>query len=171
MNQADFEIGLITKPQGIKGELRVLPTTHDPSRFELLIGQSVKVDGTTLSLTSARLQRGIVIVKFAEVSDRNGAEALIRKKIHIPAEKALPLGADEYYVRDLEGLSVETESGELLGTVVKVLHTAANDVYVVELEDGKPFMIPAIKDVIREVDINKGKMTVRLFDGLKELFA
>jgi len=171
MNQSDFEIGIITKPQGIKGEMRVLPTTDDPSRFNLLTGQSIDVAGTSYKLTNARQQKGMVIIKLAEINDRNMAETLAGKKIHIPAEKALPLEDGEYYVRDLAGLKVESEDGENLGRISKVLHTSANDVYVIEPEDGDSFMIPAIKDVVRAVSISESKIIIRLMDGLRELKA
>ncbi|MCL2839957.1 MAG: ribosome maturation factor RimM [Defluviitaleaceae bacterium] len=172
MNKNDFEIGIITKAQGIKGEVRILPTTDDPSRFSLLIGSHVSVDGVEYQLANARQQKNIVIIKFAEVSDRNTAETLIGKKMRIPVEKALPLEENEYYVRDLAGLRVETENGEALGTLTKVIETNANDVYVVEPTDGAdPFMIPAIKDVVLKVSVNEGKIIVRLMDGLRELKA
>ena len=171
MNQSDFEIGIITKPQGIKGEMRVLPTTDDPSRFELLVGQNINIAGASHKLTNARQQKGMVIIKLAEVNDRNAAETLSGKKILIPAEKALPLEDGEYYVRDLPGLKVESEDGEEIGVVSRVIHTNANDVYVIEPTDGESFMIPAIKDVVRSVSVNEGKIIVRLMDGLRELLA
>jgi len=173
----DFEIGIITKPQGIRGEMRVLPTTDDPSRFELLLGDEVSVRNKAVTaaykLMSARLQKGIVIIKLEGIATRNDVETLIGGVITIPQEKALPLSEGEYYVRDLPGLRVESEDGEFLGVIGRVLHTVANDVYVIEPspgpDDGEPFMIPAIKDIVRTVDIAAGKMTVRLMDGLREL--
>jgi len=171
----DFEIGIITKPQGIRGEMRVLPTTDDPSRFELLLGDEVtirhKAATIAYKLMSARLQKGIIVIKLDGIATRNDAETLIGGVITISQEKALPLSEGEYYVRDLPGLRVESEDGEFLGVIGRVMHTTANDVYVIEPEpeNGEPFMIPAIKDVVRAVDITAGKMIVRLMDGLREL--
>ncbi|MCL1843059.1 MAG: ribosome maturation factor RimM [Defluviitaleaceae bacterium] len=168
---SDFEIGVITKAQGIRGEFRVLPTTDEPSRFELLVGDEITVGGNLRKLTSARLQKGMAILKIAGVDNRNAAEEIIGAKITIPAEKALPLKDGEYYIRDLIGLNAETEAGECLGLISRVLHTRANDVYVIETPDGESFMVPAIKDVIINVDIPSGKIILRLAEGMRELLA
>ena len=170
-----FEIGIITKPQGIRGEMRVLPTTDDPSRFELLLNEevTVRLNGRDkpYKLLQARLHKNIVIVKLEGISDRNIAETLINGIIVIPDEKALPLGEGEYFIRDLIGLNVETEAGEHLGTISKVLQTNANDVYVIDSADGDSFMIPAIKNVVLSVSIPDKKMTIHLMEGLRELKA
>jgi len=170
-----FEIGTIIKPQGIRGELRVFPTTDDPARFNLLVGEAmlVRLGNTerTYKLLQARQQKNIVIVKLEGVDDRNTAETLVRGIITIPDEKALPLEEGEYFVRDLIGLNVEDENGEHLGTISKVLNTNANDVYVIEATEGDSFMIPAIKSVILSVSIPDKKMIVHMMDGLRELKA
>lgn len=165
-----FEIGIIVKPQGIRGEIRILPTTDDPSRFSLLINQEIFVNHKAYKLTAARLQKGIVIAKLEGVDSRNAAELLIKSVITIPPEKALPLQQDEYYIRDLIGLSVETEEGENIGTISKVLNTNANDVYIIKTQDDS-FMIPAIKDVVLSVSTADKKIVVRLMEGLRELKA
>ena len=167
MYMKDFEIGVITKPQGIRGEMRVYPTTEDPLRFTLLVDDEVNIEGTPYKLTSARMQKSVVVIKLCGINDRNAAEAMAGKKILIPAEKALPLEKDEYFVRDLTGLCAETEDGEILGVLSEVLHTNANDVYVIKPARGESFMIPAIKDVVRNVSLTDGKITVRLIDGLR----
>ena len=168
-----FEIGIIVKPQGISGELRVLPTTDDPGRFALLSEVHIKFknapDYKLYKLTSVRHHKGLALLKLAGINDRNAAEALVGGVLIIPPEKALPLGSDEYFIRDLVGLMVETEDGLDLGVVADVFPTGANDVYVVRDADGKSFMIPAIKDVVLAVSLPLGKMTVRLIDGLLEL--
>jgi len=170
-----FEIGTIVKPQGIRGELRVFPTTDDPARFNLLVGEAVYVrlgsTERTYKLLQARLQKNIVVIKLEGVNDRNTAETLVRGIIAIPDDKALPLEEGEYFVRDLIGLNVEDENGEHLGILSKVLNTNANDVYVIEAAEGDSFMIPAIKNVILSVSIPDKKMTVRMMDGLRELKA
>ncbi|MCL2204147.1 MAG: ribosome maturation factor RimM [Defluviitaleaceae bacterium] len=167
-----FTIGIIVKPQGIRGELRVLPTTDDPSRFSLL--EEVFIRHKTgepgkYTLTASRQQKGMVILTLAGVTDRNAAEALVGGELLIPDEWALPLGEDEYYVRDLIGLGAWEEDGGLLGEIADVLRTGANDVYIIKPSQGNAFMVPAIKDVVREVDMAQGRVTVRLMDGLKEL--
>lgn len=168
-----FEIGTIVKPQGIRGELRVFPTTDDPSRFSLLVGQEVILrtgnTETPYKLLQARQHKGLVIVKLEGVNDRNMAETLVRGVIAIPDEKALPLEEGEYFIRDLIGLDVVTEPGEHIGKLAKVLNTNANDVYVIDAAEGDSFMIPAIKSVVLNISLPDNKMTVHLMDGLREL--
>lgn len=169
-----FEIGTIVKPQGIRGELRVFPTTDDPARFSLLVGEEIllrdtKNAETPYKLLQARPHKGLVIIKLDGVNDRNMAETLVRNIIAIPDEKALPLEDGEYFVRDLIGLDVVTQTGEHIGKLSKVLNTNANDVYVIDPAEGDSFMIPAIKSVVLNVSLQDKKMTVRLMDGLREL--
>jgi len=167
-----FEIGIIVKPHGIAGELRVLPTTDDPTRFSLLKEVTVRAKNgatTPYKLTRARPQQGMVLVKLAEVNDRNMAETMAGGVLLIPDEVALPLDTDEYYIRDLVGLAVVTEDGQPLGTIRQVFATGANDVYIIEAADGEDFMLPAIKDVVQRVDMQARVMTVRLMEGLREL--
>ena len=170
-----FEIGIITKPQGIRGEVRVLPTTDDPSRFELLVNDEItlrlKNKEQAYKLLQARLHKNIVIIKLEGINDRNAAETLINNIITIPDDKALPLDEGEYFIRDLIGLSVETETGEHLGKIGKVLQTNANDVYVIDATEGDSFMIPATKNVVLSVCMTDKKMTIRLMEGLRELKA
>ena len=167
-----FEIGIIVKPQGIAGEMRVLPTTDDPERFGLLkevLVRFPKGQDETYKIVSTRLHKGLVLLKLEGITDRNAAEKMTRGVLLIPPEQAIPLNADEYFIRDLIGLTVQTESGEAIGTIKDVFPTGANDVYTVQNEDGKTFMIPAIKDVVRAVSMESRTMTVRLLDGLLEL--
>jgi len=173
-----FKIGIIVKPQGIGGELRVLPTTDDPQRFALLEDVFVRPNDSVSSfepqkykLTSFRRHKGLALLKFAGINDRNAAEKLVGSILIIPPEKAIPLDTDEYFIRDLIGLQVETDDGRTLGEVTDVFSTGANDVYVVRDMEGGSFMLPAIKDVVLAVSLSKGKMTVRLIEGLRELKA
>jgi len=165
----EFEIGIITKPQGIRGEMRVLPTTDDPARFSLLLDEDVFINNVPYKLTQARQQKGLVIIKLDGVDDRTAAESLVGNKIYIPESKALPLGENEYYIRDLIGLQVRTLKNEKLGVISRIFNTNANDVYVIEAFEGDNFMIPAIKDVVQAVDMANKTVTIRLMDGLREL--
>jgi len=169
-----FEIGTIVKAQGIRGELRVFPLTDDPSRFDLLKGEEVflrdsKSNETPYKLQQARQHKGLVIIKLDGVNDRNMAETLVRQTITIPDDKALPLDEGEYFVRDLIGLDVVTQTGEHIGKLGKVLNTNANDVYVINPPEGDSFMIPAIKNVVLNVSLPDNKMVIHLMDGLREL--
>jgi len=165
-----FEIGVITKPQGINGELRVFPTTDDPDRFGLLDEVLVRLprgQERVHKIASARRHKGFVLIRLDGVNDRNGAETLVGGTLLIPPEKAIPLDTDQYFIRDLVGLRVVEEDGAALGTVAEVFATGANDVYVIRDENGESFMLPAIKDVVLDVSLEAGTMTVRLIDGLR----
>ena len=168
-----FEIGTIVKPQGIRGELRVFPTTDDPARFNFLVGEEILLRlGNTerqYKLQQARQQKNLVIIKLDGVDDRNMAETLVRGIILIPDEKALPLEEGEYFVRDLIGLNVVDETGQHIGKIDDVLQTNANDVYVIDTGEGDSFMIPAIKNVIQSVSLTEKKMTIHMMEGLREL--
>ena len=175
-----FEIGIIVKPQGIKGELRVLPTTDDPSRFALLKEIYVRspshtsTDVSTMrkyTITSVRQQKGIVVLTLPDVNDRTTAEAMVNHVIVIPDAWALPLAEDEYFIRDLIGIPTYNEADEPLGEIADVLRTGANDVYVIQPPTGTSFMVPAIKDVVLNVDMKARRITLRLMDGLRELKA
>ena len=164
-----FKIGVVTKPHGIKGGVRVYPTTDEPERFRLLADETVTVGECQRRIDGARLSKGMVIVKFHGVNDRNAAQALTGKSIYIPQEKALPLAEDEYFERDIIGLAVETEEGLFLGCIQEILKTRANDVYTVRPDEGRAFMIPAVKNVVVRVSISERKMTVRLVEGMEGL--
>jgi 16S rRNA processing protein RimM len=164
-----FEIGIITKPQGLKGELRVYPTTDDPTRFGLLDEVTVCVPAKPdkiYSIESVRLQKNLVFLSLKGVNDRNAAEALVRGIIKIPSEKALPLSENEYYIRDLIGLTVYADTGEDLGMLSEVLTTGANDVYIIKKPGHKDLLLPAIKDCVKDVILTENKMTVHLMEGL-----
>jgi 16S rRNA processing protein RimM len=169
-----FEIGIIVKPQGIRGEMRVLPTTDDPARFSLLKEVYVRSPHQAekkYTIISVRQQKGLIMLTLAGLNDRNAAAAMVGGALYIPDEWALPLGEDEYYVRDLIGMAVENEGGEPLGEITDVLRTGANDVYVIKAAEGDSFMIPAVKDVVLRVDPAGKRVTLHLMDGLRELKA
>ena len=167
----NFKIGIITKPQGVKGEIRVFPTTDDPECFKRLVGTDIMLGEDLLSyrLTSARVGKGMAYVKFEGVDDRNAAEKFAGACIFATKSQVAPLAEDEYFERDLVGMNVETLDGKKLGRLTKIIYTPANDVYVIKPLEGEAFMIPAIKDVIKHVSVLDGKMTVKLLDGLGEL--
>ena len=165
----DFQIGVITKPHGIKGELRVFPTTEGPERFKLLVGKTVRVGEVECKIAGAKVTKGMAIVSFAGVADRNAAEKLLGQKIYVPKNLALPLSEDEYYERDLVGMEVHDENGKPLGCIEKILSYPANDVYVVKPPEGKAFMFPAVKEIIKSVSVDENKMSVCLPQGMEGL--
>ncbi|WP_281713084.1 ribosome maturation factor RimM [Anaerotignum lactatifermentans] len=165
-----FEIGKITGTHGIRGAMRVFPTTEDPSRFERLKEIIVEIRGKreTFHIQKVAFHKQFVLLTVKEITDINVAELYKNGRILIPDAMAIPLGEDEYYNRDLYGLKVVTEEGEELGELTEIFPTGSNDVYVVKKDGkGKELLLPAIKDCIKNVDLENGVMTVKLLEGLR----
>lgn len=165
-----FEIGKITGTHGIRGTMRVFPTTEDPSRFERLKEIIVEICGKreTFHIQKVAFHKQFVLLTVKEITDINVAELYKNGRILIPDAMAIPLGEDEYYNRDLYGLKVVTEEGEELGEITEIFPTGSNDVYVVKKDGkGKELLLPAIKDCIKNVDLENGVMTVKLLEGLR----
>lgn len=164
-----FEIGKVAGTHGIKGTLRVFPTTQDPSRFELLKEIIIDLNGKreTLNILKVSYQKNMVLLTVKEIDDINVAEKYKNATILIPEEKALPLGENEYYTRDLYDMEVYTADNEFLGIITDILSTGANDVYVVKKPEEKELLLPAIKDVVLSVSVPEKKMTVNLLEGLR----
>jgi 16S rRNA processing protein RimM len=166
-----FDIGKIVNVHGLKGDIRIVPTTDDPSRFNLL--DSIEIffgsESSTYHLERAKPHKNVLVLKLKGIEDRKAAETLIGGIIKVPRAKALPLEDNEYYQKDLIDMSVISNVGEDLGTLVQVIETGANDVYVIRPESGKDLLIPAIKECILDVDVPGKKMTVHLMKGLREL--
>ena len=167
-----FNVGKIVNTHGIKGELKVMPTTEDPKRFEML--KEIYVERRTMEtfkIDSVRYHKGMVLLKLKGVEDMTTAELFKGAVLKIDRKDSLPLEEDEYYVSDLFGVEVYTkEEDRYLGKIVDVIYTGSNDVYEIKKEDRqKNLLIPAIKQVINSVSIGENKMVVTLLEGLEEL--
>jgi len=163
-----LQVGVITSTHGLKGEVKVFPTTDYPERFEEI--KEVLLDtGRTkmpIHIKSVRYFKNLVILKFKEFNDINEIEKYKQCSLWVTRENATPLYEDEYYIADLIGCQTFLEDGSYFGELVDVLETGANDVYVIKLESGKEVLIPAIKDCILEVDVESEKIVIHLLDGL-----
>lgn len=163
-----FTIGKIVNTHGVKGEVRVLPSTDDVKRFGKL--KEVKVENrtmTTYEIETVRYHKNFVLLKFKGIDTMNAAELLKNSLLRIDRKDALPLEKDEYYQCDLYGLRVVTDTGRDLGKLTDILMTGSNDVYVVRNEE-KEILIPAIKQCILKVDLEAGEMLVHLLEGLED---
>lgn len=163
-----FTIGKIVNTHGVKGEVRVLPSTDDVKRFGKL--KEVKVENrtmTTYEIETVRYHKNFVLLKFKGIDTMNEAELLKNSLLKIDRKDALPLKKDEYYQCDLYGLRVMTDIGRDLGKLTDILMTGSNDVYVVRNEE-KEILIPAIKQCILKVDLEAGEMLVHLLEGLED---
>lgn len=164
----ELQVGVITQTHGIRGEVKVFPTTDDANRFQKLKEVILETGKERLTLTVAGVKffKQYVILKFREYDSINDVEKYKGAKLLVPREKAVKLQKDEYFVADLIGMQVVTEDGEPFGRLKNVLETGANDVYVVETTEGKEVLLPAIRECVLQVDMEKGVITVHIMDGL-----
>jgi len=160
-------LGQIVAPRGLRGELKVRVETEDPDRFSTLGNVYLGPDRVRYAVAGARRLNEFALLSLANITDRTAAEALRGLMVYVDQAEALPLGDDEYFHYQIEGLVVRSETGEELGRVSEVLETGANDVYVIAGRSGE-LLLPAIKDVILHIDINAGTMTVRVPEGLAD---
>ena len=163
-----FQVGIITGTHGLKGEVKVFPTTDDKERFLDL--DTVLID-TGKELIEKKVQYCkffffFVFVKFEGLDDINDVEKYKRCPLKVTRENAVPLEEDEYYVADLLGLTIVDESGVTIGELIDVIETGANDVYEVKTPDGGHVLLPAIKDCILDVDMEEKIILVHMLKGL-----
>ena len=158
-------IGRVARPRGTQGEVKVKITTDFPDRFSLLRKVYLGPEAVPFVLEGFRLHQGAALLKLKGCHDRTAVEKLRGQWVQIPIEEAMPLEQDEYYEYQIIGLAVWTAGGEYLGTVDEVISTGANDVYVVRGEE-REVLIPAIEDVVLEINPAQGRLVVELIEGL-----
>ncbi|MBD5459015.1 MAG: 16S rRNA processing protein RimM [Lachnospiraceae bacterium] len=165
---AELQVGVITQTHGIRGEVKVFPTTDDVNRFKKLKEVILETERERLTLTveGVKFFKQYAILKFKEYDSINDVEKYKGAKLLVPREKAVKLQKDEYFVADLVGMQVITEDGEPFGRLKNVLETGANDVYVVETAEKKEVLLPAIKECVLQIDMDKEVITVHIMDGL-----
>lgn len=166
-----FQVGTISSTHGVRGEVKVYPTTDDVRRFKKL--KEVLLDTgkemLTLEVESVKFFKQFAILKFKGIDTLNDVEKYRMKNLFVTRANAVRLQKDEYFIADLIGLSVITENDEVFGELTDVIQTGANDVYVVTMTDGKEVLMPAIKECILSVDMENGQMKVHVMDGLLDL--
>ncbi|MBE6013653.1 MAG: ribosome maturation factor RimM [Lachnospiraceae bacterium] len=165
-----FEIGKIVNAHGIKGEVKIFPISDDPEKFEKL--KSLYISSSSgereYFIEGYKYHKQFIILKLKGIDDMNAALGFKGSLVKVSRDKGVKLNKDEYYIRDIYDISVYDEEEHFLGTVTDILFTGANDVYEITKEGEKPFLIPAIKQCILNVDIENNKMTVKLLEGLKD---
>ena len=166
-----LQVGIITSTHGVRGEVKVYPTTDDPRRFRRL--KEVVLDNgrekKNLEIEGVKFFKQFVILKFKGLDNINDIEKYRQKSLYVTRKNAVRLQRDEYFIADLIGLKVQDEDGTELGTVKDVIETGANDVYEVEMADGRSLLLPAIKQCILNVDVENGMMQVHVLEGLLDL--
>ena len=163
-----LKVGVITTTHGVRGEVKVYPTTNSAERFLEL--EYVLLDTgrewKRLDIAGVRFYKNLAILKFKGIDNINDIEKYKSHELWIPREEGQELGEDEYYIADLLGMEVLLEDGSVFGTLKDVMETGANDVYIVETTDGGEVLLPAIGECILDVNVEESKMTVHLMKGL-----
>ena len=163
-----LRVGVISSTHGIRGEVKVYPTTDDPERFldldEVILdtGREHKI----LEIEGVKFFKNQVILKFKGYDNINDIEKYLKKDLLVDREHAVELGENENFIADLIDMEVVTDEGKVLGTLTDVIETGANDVYAVKTPEGKEILLPAIRDCILDVNVDEKRMTVHVMDGL-----
>jgi 16S rRNA processing protein RimM len=170
-------VGQIVGAHGLNGELRVEAYSDFPDRFApgavLFMGEELE----PVTIASTRPHKTNLLIQLEEVNNRNEAEDVRGLWLYVPQAEAAALEEGQYWIHDIIGLKVVTTDGMQLGTISDVMTTGANDVYVVRqgpgsgsaVNQGRDILLPAIADVVEQVDLEQGIMVIRLLDGLIDL--
>ena len=163
-----LQVGVITSTHGVRGEVKVFPTTDDAARFKQLkhVLLDTRREMKPLEIQGVKFFKQFVILKFKGIDNINDIERYKRCPLLVERKDAVELKEDEYFIADMIGIQVETEDGEVFGTLKDVMETGANDVYVIDTEEHGEVLVPAIKECILDVDVENRKMTIHLMDGL-----
>lgn len=163
-----LKAGVISSTHGVRGEVKVFPTTGEPERFRTL--KKVYLDTgrerIRLEIAGVKFFKQFAILKFRGIDNINEIERYRGCSLWVEREDAVPLEEDEYYIGDLIGMEVFTEDGNKFGVLKDVMETGANDVYIVDTPEHGEILVPAIHDCILDVDIEEKKMKIHLLPGL-----
>lgn len=166
--QGNLEIGQIVNTFGIKGFVKVNPFVDDISRFDDLKKVYIKRNKALkeMEIEEVKYHKNMVLIKFKSIDRVEDAEQLRNSYLEVDRENAIELEEGTYFIADLLGLNVVTEENEFLGKLEDIFNTGSNDIYVVKSEDGKQLLLPAISEVIKEINLNESKIVVHLIEGL-----
>lgn len=166
--EKQLQVGVISSTHGVRGEVKVFPTTDDVTRFKQL--KKVYLDTgremLPLEIQNVKFFKQFAILKFKGIDNINDIEKYRGRSLWIDREDAVDLDEDEYFIADMIGMKVYTEDGVLFGTLLDVMETGANDVYIVDSENHGEVLLPAIKECILDVDMDEERMTIHLMEGL-----
>ena len=159
-----IKLGKVTAPQGIKGEVRVYPYTDEITRFSEIEG--VLLDGKKRKIQNARYMKNMAVLKLEGIDDRNAAEAIRGKELLLSKEDLWEQPEDTYFIDDLVGCAVVSEDGASVGMLKSIISRPAQDLYEIERADGSTFLLPAVKEFIKNVDLTNKIITIHLINGL-----
>jgi 16S rRNA processing protein RimM len=164
-------IGRITRPHGLRGEVRVVPTTDDPERFtglsECVLWDASRDERETRRISTARFHGDVVLVRFEDDDSPEDAEQRVGRLLAVPESEALPLPPGQFYPWQLEGVRVITEDGRNVGRVTRI-ESGAQELWVVAAGD-REHLIPAVPEIVVDVDLAAGRVVIRPPDGLLDL--
>ena len=163
-----LEVGQIVNTFGIKGFVKIYPYVNDIKRFDDLktVYIKLKKQEIKLEIEEVKYQKNMVLIKFKGIETIEQAEKLRNAYIEIARDDAIDLEEGEYFIADLLGLEVYTDTGEKLGILEDIYNTGSSDIYVVKNNLGKQFLLPYIDEVVKNIDLENGKIIVHLIDGL-----
>lgn len=166
-----LQVGVIASTHGVRGEVKVFPTTDDANRFKLLkeIILDTGKEQLILEMEGVKFFKKFAILKFKGIDDINEVEKYKGKSLLVTRENAVKLKQNEYFIADLIGVNIIDENDQEIGVLKDVLETGANDVYVIEMTDGRELLLPAIKQCILQVDLTEKIMKVHVLEGLLDL--
>lgn len=160
MSNDYLTVGVILAPHGVRGDIRIKPLTEKPERFLQAPSINIK-DFGQVKIQNARAHKQFILLKLEGIDDMDAADKMRGLEIIMQKSELEQLPQGRYYAFDIIGLDVYAAAGEMLGKVVNVLTTGAADVYVVRLVDGNELLLPAIEEVVLEIDIDNKKMVVQ----------
>lgn len=163
-----LQVGVIAQTHGIKGEVKVFPTTDDVNRFKSLkkVILDTEKEKLELEIEGVKFFKQYAILKFKGIDNINDIEKYKGKSLLVTRDNAVKLEKNEYFIADMIGMKVLTEDEQQFGTLIDVLETGANDVYIIETVDKKEVLLPAIKQCILNIDIENQVMKVHIMEGL-----
>jgi len=163
-----LRVGVIASTHGIRGEVKVFPTTDDVKRFEMLkeVILDLEQSKITLKIEHVKFFKNMAILKFKGMDSINEVEKYKGKDLLVSREHAVKLEENEHFIADLLGLRVITDKGKVLGILDDVLQTGANDVYVVKDEQGTEILLPVIEECVLDIDLEQNKILVHIMEGL-----
>lgn len=164
-----LQVGAIASTHGIRGEVKVFPTTDDVKRFTELkeVILDTGKEQLNLEIESVKFFKQFAILKFKGIDNINDIEKYKGKSLYVTRENAVKLEKDEYFIADMIGIEVYNEEEEKIGVLEDVLLTGANDVYIIKKMDGKELLLPAIKQCVLDIKMEEKKMIVHVMDGLE----
>ena len=164
----NLSVGQIVNTFGIKGFVKVNPWVNDVTRFDDLKKVYIKIrkEQKELEIEEVKYHKNQVLLKFKGVETVEQAEMLRNAILEIDRKDAIPLEEGEYFIADLLESEVYTDEGEKLGILEDIFNTGSNDIYVVKNELGKSILLPRIKEVFKEIDVENKKIIVHLIEGL-----